>query len=135
MNEEAAFPDPRTLAQYDETLVPLCDGEDLPPQETNDRQLRRVIEFASIYYQMNQLRVLAEAARDTGNAVEERQLLERIRSVSRQRDALEDRYAPEGFLAEPVMDGDRCIDLKFNWAGKEPTDSAFRRRFKTTIEF
>src|SRR5262245_22570059 len=99
------FSDPRSLANYDSSLLPLCDGEDLPQQETEERNLRRVIEFASVYYQMNLFAARADTARAAGDLEGERLALEEFRSASRKRDWLEDRYAPEGFLAEPILEG------------------------------
>jgi hypothetical protein len=134
MSTEPPLFDPRLLADYDPSFMPLCDGEDLPPKETEDRQLRRVIEFASVYYQMNSCRARAHTARAAGDLEGERLALEAFRSASRQRDLLEDRYAAEGFLAEPILKDDRYVELIFNWAGKRPKDSLFGKRFEITFE-
>lgn len=134
MTTEPALFDPRLLPDYDPSFMPLCDGEDPPPKETEDRNLRRVIEFASVYYQMNLLAVRADSARRAGDLPGERLALEAFRSTSRQRDSLEDRYAAEGFLAEPILEGNRYVDLRFNWAGKPPKDSLYSKRFEITLE-
>src|SRR5690348_14901290 len=101
MSTESLLPDPRSLPNYDPSLLPLCDGEDLPPPEVEDRNLRRVIEFASVYYHMNLFAARADISRAAGDLQAERAALEEFRLASRKRDSLEDRYAPEGFLAEP----------------------------------
>jgi hypothetical protein len=134
MSTEPTFSDPRSLPNYDPSLIPLCDGEDMPPREAEDRNLRRVIEFASAYYQMNFFAVRADTARAAGDMQGERLALEEFRSASRKRDSLEDRYAPEGFLAEPILEGNRYVDLRFNWAGKPPRDSLYSKRFEMTLE-
>ena len=115
--------------------MPLCDGEDLPPEQAQDRNLRRVIEFASVYYQMNFFAARADTARVAGDMEGERLALEEFRSASRKRDSLEDRYAPEGFLGEPILEGNRYVDLRFNWAGKPPRDGLYSKRFEITLEF
>src|ERR1041384_2233139 len=134
MTVEIIFADPRTTTDFDPSFLPSCDGEDLPPLDSRDRNLLRVIEFASIYYQMNRLTARAEAARAAGDFRAERAALENFRSASRKRDWLEDRYAPEGFLAEPIMDGNRYVDLKFRWAGKRPRASIYSKRFEVSLE-
>jgi hypothetical protein len=134
MSTEPVLFDPRLLPDYDPSLMPLCDGEDPPPKETEDRNLQRVIEFASVYYQMNLLAARADSARRAGDLEGERLALEAFRSTSRQRDLLEDRYAAEGFIAEPILKGDRYVELIFNWAGKRPKDSLYSKRFEITLE-
>lgn len=134
MSTQPALFDPRLLPEYDPSFMPLCDGEDPPPQETEDRQLQRVIEFASVYYQMNLFAARADIARAAGDLQGERLALEAFRSTSRQRDLLEDRYAAEGFLAEPILKDNRYVELTFNWAGKQPKDSLYGKRFEITFE-
>jgi hypothetical protein len=134
MSTEPTFSDPRSLPDYDPSLLPLGDGEDLPPQDVDDRHLRRVIEFASAYYQMNLFALQADTARAAGDLEGERVALEEFRSASRKRDWLEDRYAPEGFLAEPVFKDNRYVDLRFNWAGKPPKDNLYSKRFEISFE-
>jgi hypothetical protein len=134
MTAEPVLFDPRLLPDYDPSFMPLCDGEDPPPKETEDRNLQRVIEFASVYYQMNLFAVRVDTTRAAGDLEAERLALEAFRSTSRQRDLLEDRYAAEGFLAEPILEGNRYVDLRFNWAGKPPKDSLYSKRFEITLE-
>jgi hypothetical protein len=134
MSTEPPLFDPRLLPDYAPSFMPLCDGEDPPPKETEDRQLRRVIEFASVYYQMNSFTARAQLARAAGDLKGERLALEAFCSASRQRDLLEDRYAAEGFLAEPILKDDRYVELIFNWAGKQPKDNLYGKRFEITFD-
>src|SRR5882762_3662189 len=99
MNRAPELLDPRGLSDFQPSLMPLCDGEEAPPRDTSDRALRRVIEFASLYYRMNLAVTCGETARLAGDKVQERIELEKLLAASRLRDSLEDRYAPEGFLA------------------------------------
>jgi hypothetical protein len=126
--------DLRARPDFDPALLPRCDGGAWPPSDTTDRQQRRVIEFAAVYYAMNRALMCAEAARATGNALAETAALDEFCAASRTRDALEDQYAPEGFLAEPVLENSRYVDLRFTWAGKPPAPRVFAHRFEAELK-
>ena len=102
---------------------------------TADRHQLLMIEFASLYYRMNQLIALAEQARLANDAEAERVALGQLCRASDDRDALEDRCAPEGFYAEPIIRGTRYADLRFMWAGKKPGPRVYVRQFKAEFIF
>jgi len=126
--------DPRTLPDFNPRWLPLCDGREAPTGDRTRPILARVIEFASHYYAMNRAVALAEKCRRNGDSAGEAAALEELRRASHARDALEDRYAPEGFFAEPIMKGSRYANLIFTWANK-PSPPIFTKRFKACLKF
>lgn len=94
-----------------------------------------MLEFANVYYRMNQAIELAEKARLANDAEAERVALGGLCSASDARDSLEDRCAAEGFFAEPIMRGSRYADLQFMWAGKKPGPRVYVRQFTAEFAF
>jgi hypothetical protein len=84
---------------------------------------------------MNQAIEWGERARLAKDAEAERIALGQLCRASDARDALEDRCAPEGFFAEPIMRGSRYVDLQFMWAGKKPGPRVYVRQFKAEFTF
>ena len=115
--------------------MPLVEGGSWPPIETENRHERLVIEFCAIYYDMNVALARVQQARRAGNQEAERAALETLCAASRTRDELEDRCAPEGFYAEPAMDGERYADIHFMWSGKQPIERAQLHEFAATFSF
>jgi hypothetical protein len=110
----ATIADPRSRRGFRAELFPLCDGADPPPPGPTDKVARRQIEFLAAYYQLNRLYAkLAAVRRGRGNA---EPVLKEIAEALRARDSLEDRYAPEGFLGEPEMDGLFIRNVTFSHA-------------------
>jgi hypothetical protein len=129
-----SFQDPRLSPDFDEDAMPLIEGGSLPRIGTEDRHEKLVIEFSAIYYEMNRALARVEQARSAGDAEAERLALDSLCTISRMRDELEDRCAPEGFYAEPAMDGERYADLHFMWAGK-PTLQIREHKFSAKFSF
>lgn len=106
--------DPRRRRGFLAKCFPLCDGAKPPPPGATDTVARRQIEFLTAYYDLNVLYAKLEAVRrKRGDA---RGLLNKIAEALRARDQLEDRYAPEGFIGEPEMDGLFFHNIKFSHA-------------------
>ncbi len=108
--------DPRTEADFQAEHWPLCDGGEPPPSGTDDRTGRRKIEFLASYYRLNRLYGRLDALRNDASKEDERLVLQQIQMAIAERDALEDFYAPEGFLGEPVMDGIFYRNIEFTHA-------------------
>ena len=94
-----------------------------------------MIEFAAVYYALNRALAQAAEARLAGDLGAERAALEQLQAASRIRDVLEDRCAPAGFYAEPLMAGERYADLYFMWAGKPPRDFFHVHSFEAEFFF
>lgn len=127
--------DPRTWPDFDPALLPQFDGGEWPPVGTRERQWLRAIEFGAIYYAMNRWLVTLKKAKDDGDALAETAALQELCAVSQSRDALEDHYAAEGFLAEPILEGSRYVNVQFVWAGKPIQPQVFTHRFKAELIF
>lgn len=109
-----SFTDPRRRKGFLPKLFPLCDGAEPPPPAATGTVARRQIEFLTAYYELNVLYAeLEDVRRRRGDA---RELLKKIAEALRARDQLEDRYAPEGFLGEPEMEGLFFRNIKFSHA-------------------
>jgi hypothetical protein len=92
---------------------------------------RRQIEFLTAYYALNVLYAELEAVRrKRGDA---QPLLKKIAGALRARDELEDRYAPEGFLGEPEMDGLFFRNVKFSHARASATAPALESSFSLFV--
>ena len=133
MSQPSELTDPRKLPDFNPAWLPLCDGGKAPPMDTDRPALQRVIQFAAQYYAMNRAVAAIEAGRAASDADAEIAALKDLRSASHARDALEDRWAPEGFLAEPVMEGARYVNLLFTWANK-PSEPVYSQRFEAQLK-
>jgi hypothetical protein len=94
-----------------------------------------MIEFAAAYYFMNKAILLAESARRTHDQEAELAALTVLRAASHARDALEDRCAPTGFFAEPVLQDERYVELHFMWAGKRARPLLHVQHFEAEFTF
>jgi hypothetical protein len=108
--------DPRLRPGFQPEHFPLCDGTAPPLPDTTDRVQRRQIEFLAAYYRLNQLHARLQAIRHSSSHEDEKVVLREIQNAIRDRDTLEDRYEPEGFLAEPLMQGAFCSSIRFTHA-------------------
>lgn len=106
--------DPRRRRGFTPEWLPLCNGGEPPPPGATDTVSRRQIEFLTAYYDLNVLYAELEAVRRQRG--EAQKLLQKVAAALRWRDQLEDRYAPEGFLGEPEMDGLVVRNVKFSHA-------------------
>ncbi|MFN0125154.1 MAG: hypothetical protein ACKV19_00515 [Verrucomicrobiales bacterium] len=123
--------DPRRRSGFLPKFFPLCDGAEPPPPGAKDTVARRQIEFLTTYYELNVLYAELEAVRRRrGNAGE---LLKRIAEALRARDQLEDRYAPEGFLGEPEMEGLFFRNIRFSHARARAAAPAVESSFSLFV--
>ena len=108
--------DPRVGTDFEAVHWPLGDGGDAPPANSAERIERRKIEFLAMYYALNRLYARLAAIRARASAEDDHPILQEIQIAIQDRDSLEDFYAPEGFLGEPVMDGVFYKDVEFTHA-------------------
>jgi hypothetical protein len=129
----ATSSDPRLLPDFHAEYLPLCDGGIIPPADTTDRIERRQIEFLAVYYRLNRLYALLQAIRLGLTPGDDALVLREIQKAMRDRDALEDRYEPEGFLGEPVMDGVFYKDIEFTYAVRRQPEPLTSSHFSLFI--
>jgi hypothetical protein len=118
---ETSFPiglDPRRLPGFVASLFPLANGA--PPSASADpRNDEVVMAFLLAYYEINlrwkALRAVRDRAGERDVLQEERAALQAIEAALRQRDELEDRYAPYGIIAEPIMEDGFARDIQFTF--------------------
>lgn len=125
-------PDPRQYPDFNPLHFPLCDGRPAPTPDPTNWIHERILEFATAYYHLNRnydrlRKVRIGESKETPEAV-----LKDIEAAAFCRDTLEDRLAPEGFYAEPIIDGIITVDLVFSHALKKrieidipPVESSF----------
>lgn len=100
---EFEIDDVRLKEGFDPTLYPKADGEVL--KDGDGPCWERKLLFLSVYYRLNRHYCAMAEARKNGNDTEAASLLESIQVDYDMRQALEQHYAPIGFLGEPEMDG------------------------------
>jgi hypothetical protein len=120
--------DPRLLPDFAASLFPLANGA--PPSASADpRNDEIVMAFLAAYYEINvrwtELRVVRSRAGQPGFSPDERTALQAIEAALRQRDELEDRYAPYGIIAEPILEDGIARDIQFTF-GSVNVDGRFR---------
>jgi len=131
--------DPRPLPGFVPSLFPLANGA--PPAVSADpRNDAVVMAFLAAYYEINVRWTELRAVRHNAAFLEqERAALQAIEAALRQRDELENYYAPYGIIAEPIMEDGLTRDLQFtfgsvNAAGRfraEPVVSSATLSFQT----
>src|SRR6185503_8293313 len=110
--------DPRRLPDFVASLFPLANGA--PPSASADpRNDEVVMAFLAAYYEINVRWTALCAARGRAGERnilhEERAALQGIEAALRQRDELEDHYAPFGIIAEPIMKDGLTRDIQFTF--------------------
>lgn len=110
--------DPRLSPGFVAPLFPSANGA--PPSASADpRNDEVVMAFLAAYYELNvrwmELRSVRGRAGEPGFPQDERKALQAIEAALRQRDELEDRYAPYGIIAEPIMEDGMARDLQFTF--------------------
>jgi hypothetical protein len=132
--QSTAARDPRLEPGFDPAHFPLCDGQPPPPPDTADPVEIRQLEFLAAYYRVNRLQARLEAVRRGGGRRAERPLLRDLEAAIRERDRIEDKYEPEGFLGEPLMRGVFCESIEFTHARSgQPMPLAESSRFSLHI--
>jgi len=121
--------DPRRRSDFLPQHYPRANGKEAPPIDAAGQNDRIVLEFLAVYYELNSesSRLLEVRKRpDSQQRSEaERERLQAVEKVLVLRDGLEDRYAPFGLIAEPVVQEGFTVDLKVSFGN---VDAAGRRR-------
>jgi len=125
----AALSDPRIETGFQAHHYPAVNGQRGPAADATGRNDRITLEFLATYYRLNVEYQRLEEARKNRDALRraelERECLQGIEKVLILRDSLEDRYAPLGVIADPVVKGGFTVDLKIHFGN---VDAAGRRR-------
>ena len=125
IESEYAQIDPRDRRDFCERFYPKANGRMAPASYAKGRNERTVLEFLAAYYDLNCAYHGVLEARKTGDAAAEREQLRAMEQVLIVRDALEDRYAPLGVIAETVVHDGFAVDVRFSFGD---VDAAGRRR-------
>jgi len=121
--------DPREAPDFRDGFYPTANGKPAPAPGASEPHDRLALEFLAAYYEINcgyarLLEVRAEAPSENRQH-RERAALQEIETTLRNRDALEDFYAPYGIIAEPVMKEGSAVDVRFTFGD---VNSAGQRR-------
>lgn len=99
--------DPRTRADFQPRHYPRLNGQEAPPPAATERNDRIKLEFLAAYYELNcvHARLLAarQAAASPARGETEKNILQNVEQLLMVRDGLEDHYAPQGVIAEPIV--------------------------------
>ena len=114
--------DPRLSPDFQPEFFPSCDGCPAPPPDAEHPVEARMLEFAAAYYRLNRCYERLRLARTGASTEKPEPILEEIDQAVHARDALEDRLSPEGFYAEPIMEGILAVNLLFSYATKRPVE-------------
>lgn len=121
--------DPRSRHDFRPEYYPTANGEPAPSPDATQRNERIKIEFLTVYYDLNCLYGQLLDARKTVGFSErkaaERNTLQAVERLLIFRDTLEDRYAPMGVIADPVVDRGFTKDIQFSFGD---VDAAGQRR-------
>ena len=121
--------DPRSRDGFLPQYYPSANGKYAPPVEATERNDRILLEFLAAYYELNReyarLREVRQQPDSPARIEAERERMQTIEKALIRRDGLEDRYAPLGVIAEPVVKMGFTTDLKISFGN---VDAAGRRR-------
>jgi hypothetical protein len=123
------FEDPRTSPGFLPQFYPRGNGDEAPPADSAGQNERILLEFLAAYYHLNceysrLLGTRQQPASPERNEAE-RKCLQDIEKVVIARDILEDRYAPFGVIAEPVVREGFTVNVKVTFGNR---DASGRRR-------
>jgi len=121
--------DPRSRDGYLPQYYPTANGRHAPPADAAERNDRITLDFLAAYYELNREYARLREVRQQPDSPErneaDRERLQAIEKVLILRDGLEDRYAPLGVIAEPVVKDGFTVDLKVSFGN---VDAAGRQR-------
>jgi len=134
--EQKHIQDPRTCEGFLSNFYPRANAKDPPPPDATSRNDRVKLEFLAAYYELNRLHARLLSARQEADPARrdeaEHEAMLAIEKALIIRDALEDRYAPFGVIAAPVVVNGFITDLTFSFGN---VDAAGRLRSEVfTIE-
>jgi hypothetical protein len=114
-----ASKDPRLRSDFLAKYYPSANARKAPPPGASSRNDRVMLEFLSLYYDLNcqhaallQVRKKPKSPRRTRSEAEHLRVIEKILIA---RDQLEDRYAPYGVIAEPIVEKGFTVDITFSF--------------------
>jgi hypothetical protein len=126
------FDDPRSGSDFQARFYPTANGQAGPDVGANEPNDQITLEFLAAYYRLNLGYVQLVEARKSPDPIRRREMekecLQSIEKVLILRDSLEDRYAPFGVIADPVVKDGFTVDLKIQFGN---VDAAGRRRTET----
>jgi len=128
-DRHSGFADPRGRNDFLSQHYPTANGKEAPPVDAAERNDRVILELLAAYYHVNceysRLLEVRKSANSPERSDAERKCLQAIEKVLVVRDALEDRYAPFGVIAEPVVKEGFTTNLKVRFGN---VDASGRRR-------
>lgn len=117
--------DPRQRHDFLPHLYPKANGRALTLDAAASRNDRIVFEFLAAYYHLNCLYArLLEVRRTPASQERDQAEREQLRAIEKaliERDALEDRYAPIGVVAEPLSKDGLTTDVHFSFGNVDAT--------------
>lgn len=126
---QPAVVDPRKQTDFHPQHYPRVNGHDAPPAEATERNDRIKLAFLAAYYGLNCAYSRLLETRRSMDSPERRKAekmrLQTIEQMLIVRDRLEDRYAPFGVIAEPVVKNGFTVNVKIGFGN---VDAAGRRR-------
>lgn len=129
MGMQSNFSDPRRCADFLPQFYPTANGKPAFAAETADQNERIILEFLAAYYYLNcEYSRLLEVRKQPASPHRdeaERKALQDVEQVVILRDSLEDRCAPFGVIAEPIVRDGFTVNVKISFGNK---DAAGRRR-------
>jgi hypothetical protein len=116
---QSRFENPRSRNGFLPRFYPKANGQNAPPADATERNDRIVLECLAAYYDLNSHYSRLLETRKNPESPErskaERKCLHAIEKTLILRDSLEDRYAPLGVIAEPVVEAGFTVDVKFSF--------------------
>ena len=106
--------DVRAEADFEPSLYPKADGAFLTEEGDDEVLSSRKRCFLSLYYRLNRSYSALADARNLGIEALVASLLNEIQVDYDMRQALENHYAPIGFIGEPEMDGVLTTNVVFS---------------------
>jgi hypothetical protein len=121
--------DPREAPDFHAEFHPTANGKPAPLPGASEPHDRLALDFLAAYYEINRgyahlLAIRAERPSER-RPDRERAALQAIEIALRNRDELEDFYAPYGIIAEPVLQEGIAVDVRFTFGD---VDSAGHKR-------
>jgi hypothetical protein len=114
--------DPRSRPDFMARYYPLANGKKAPALCCEEQNDRIMLEFLAAYYFLNcahaKLVEIRAAASSTPSDAE-RAYLPEVDKLLIFRDELEDRYAPRGVLAQPVIKDGFTLDVRFSFGNAD----------------
>jgi len=128
--------DPRNSQDFVAHLYPKSNGGEAPAANAPGLNDRVVLQFLTAYYRINsqyaRLRKVREQKASVPRDQREREALQAIEVALQHRDALEDRYAPYGVIAEAVVKDGFVVDVKFSFGNADATGRLRSDLYKIT---